>query len=310
MDQAPLFDLSPEKEASKLQFLRRQFSSGPPAVSRNEVNLAGKTAVVTGANGGIGMECSRQLLDLGLSKLILAVRDESKGEAARKILIAERELESGQTIEVWKLDYSNYKSITDFIERAEKLNPRLDIAILNAGVNRGSFIRVESTGHEDNLQTNYLSTILLALLLVDVFKKTSSDQSGAAPLPGRIVVVSSDMASWARFEEKEKTPIIAALDDTKAKFNKFDRYATVKLMGQLFVVALAKLVPQSLAVINCANPGLCQGVLGRELGVTTAVFTRVIGRSPVIGARTLVIAATKCDESSHGQYVEDGVLRP
>ncbi|KAF3013867.1 hypothetical protein E8E15_004118 [Penicillium rubens] len=42
------------------------------------VSLAGKTALVTGSNTGVGLETSRQLLELGLSKLIIAVRSEER----------------------------------------------------------------------------------------------------------------------------------------------------------------------------------------------------------------------------------------
>lgn len=195
MAQANLFDITPEKEASKLEFLRRQFFGAPPAVSRRDADLSGKAAVITGANGGIGMECSRQLLDLGLSKLILAVRDEAKGEAARKTLLAANALESSQTIEIWKLDHASYESVVSFAERVENLSPRLDIAILNAGVNRGSYVKNPTTGHEENLQTNYLSTILLLLLLLRVFNKAGPPASSPRSSPGRIVIVSSDTAA-------------------------------------------------------------------------------------------------------------------
>ncbi|KAK7706636.1 hypothetical protein SLS64_007467 [Diaporthe eres] len=304
------FDITPEKEASKLQFLRRQFSGGPPALLSSDVDLSDKTAIVTGANGGIGMECSRQLLDLGLKKLIIGVRDEAKGEAARNTLTTTKALQPGQTIDVWKLDLASYDSITAFARKAAVLTPRLDIAILNAGVNRGSFALNPTTGHEEDIQTNYLSTALLVLLLLDIFQKSKALGSDTAYSPGRIVVVSSDTAAWAEFGEKNKEPLLPAFD-VEATFDKLDRYGTSKLLGQIFVAELTKRVPLSLAVVNCANPGLCFGsALARELGVFTAIFIRIFGRSAAVGARTLVHAAVKQDERSHGQYVEDGELRP
>lgn len=99
--------------------------------------------------------------------------------------------------------------------------------------------------------------------------------------------------------------------DDKTKWDHYDRYSTTKLLGQLFVAELAKRVSPSLAVVNCANPGLCYGsTLARELGIVAAIYIRIVGRALAIGARTLVHAAVKQDESSHGQYVEDGELRP
>ncbi|KAI1801964.1 putative short-chain dehydrogenase/reductase family protein [Daldinia bambusicola] len=310
MSQAALFDITPEKEASKLQFLRRQFSGAPPKVYRDDVDLRGKTAIVTGSNSGVGLECSRQLLDLGLSKLIIAVRNEAKGEVARKTLIATRPLESGQTIEVWKLDYASYESITAFAQRVEDLSPRFDIAILNAAVYKESFSINPTTGHEECLQTNYLSTVLLLLLLLRILKKERSAVNLPNYSPGRIVIVSSDMAAWANFKERNSKPMLGAFD-SKDIWSARDRYPTTKLLGQLFVAEIAKRVPPSIAVINCANPGLCYGTeLARDSGIFAAIVMCTLGRSLEVGTRSVVNAAVKQDERSHGQYIEDCTLRP
>ncbi|KAI1453724.1 NAD(P)-binding protein [Annulohypoxylon moriforme] len=306
MAQKLSFDITPEKQASQLQFLRRQLFGSPPGLSRRDVDLAGKTAIVTGANGGLGLECSRQLLGLGVRKLIIAVRNEAKGEAAREVLAPA--LEPDQSIEVWSLDYSSYESIQAFAQRAEELKPRLDIVILNAAFNRTDFALNTTTGHEEVLQINYLSNALLILLLLRVFQKTKPTTLDYSP--GRITVVSSDTAGWAKFDERNGDPLLKAFDE-EANYDKFDRYATTKLLSQLFVAEIAKRVPPSLAVVNCANPGLCWG--GMMGGETSAIFNaliRIICRSLSTGARALVDAAVRQDERSHGQYVEDGKLRP
>lgn len=185
MTQQVSFDLTPEKEAGKLQFLRRQLFASPAPLSRRDVDLAGKTALVTGANGDIGFECCRQLLELGLAKVILAVRDETKGEAARNALIAAVKPNASVTVEVWKLDYASYDSIIDLARRVEQLTPRLDIAILNAGVNRASFSLNPETGHEEDIQTNYLSSVLLLLLLIGVDDRWLA----SAPRPHRSRII-------------------------------------------------------------------------------------------------------------------------
>ncbi|KAI0020913.1 NAD(P)-binding protein [Xylariomycetidae sp. FL0641] len=334
MAQSVSFDIRPEKEASKLRFFRRQFFDGAPPVFRSDVDLNGKTAIVTGANGGLGLECCRQLLDLGVGNLIMAVRDEAKGGEARKRLLAERELEVGQDIHIWKLDHASYESITAFAQRAEIFRPRLDIAILNAGINRGPFVLNPATGHEEDLQVNYLSSVLLLLLLLRVFQRAQADNSTdsltndttnnptnnptnntnnptTGSTPGRLVLVSSDTAAWAKFKERTRYPLLPAFDDKNAKWENFDRYATTKLLGQLFLTQLTKHVPSSVAIVNCANPGLCYGSrLPRDLGRAVAIGVRIVGRSPVVGARSIIHAAVKQGESSHGQYIEDGVIRP
>lgn len=69
MTSPPKFDLTPEQQASNLEYFRHQILKTCPATTRDDVNLSVKTAILTGANGGIGVECARQVLDLGLSKL-------------------------------------------------------------------------------------------------------------------------------------------------------------------------------------------------------------------------------------------------
>lgn len=301
------FDITPEKQASKLQCLRRQLFVTPPLITQANVNLTGKTAIITGSNGGIGLECARQLLDLGLSKLILTGRDETKNEAAIKNLSTGRTLQPGQ-IEVWKLDMLSYDSITTFTTRASHLS-QLDIVILNAGVFRNDLQINPSTGYEEDVQTNYISTALLVLLFLRIFK------TKASPSLGRIVVVSSDTAAWAQFKEKTANPLLPAFKDKSYKWDTMERYGTSKLLAQLFVVELVKRIRPELCVVNMANPGLCHGSgLGRHAGGVGGLamhgMARIMGRTPSIGARALVDAAVGKGGESHGLYCEDGKIRP
>lgn len=152
---------------------------------------------MTGSNGGIGLQCCRQLRELGLTKLILAVRDESKGRAAAADLSTSQEPE---TIEVWKLDMSSYDSITSFVERAMSLE-RLDVVILNAGTTRLYFQLHPFTGHEENIQINYLSTVLLAIKILPVLKSKTLVQQR----PSRMVIVTRDAASGPLSQNKIRT---------------------------------------------------------------------------------------------------------
>lgn len=151
----------------------------------NPSRVRGKTAIVTRSNGGIGLECCRQLEALGLAKLIIAVRDEDTGVAAKEQLSADQDT---LLIEIWNLNFSSYDSIRSFAERANRLE-RLDIVILNAGSTR-LFFRVNPLAGRKNVQTNYLSTALLIILPLPVLKaKVTAQQSR----PSRLVLVTSDL---------------------------------------------------------------------------------------------------------------------
>jgi len=141
--------LSPRIEAFfPTFFYRTQFCEKQPAFAP-ELTLSSKVAIVTGSNGGLGYASAKQLLVLNLSHLILAVRSVEKGE---KAAISLRAQFPKAKIEVWKLDMCSYSSVRDFAHRVETDLTRLDIAILNAGLVKGSYTLVKETGHEETVQ--------------------------------------------------------------------------------------------------------------------------------------------------------------
>lgn len=302
------FDVTPEKRASLLAFFNRQFFRKTSVVTCGEVDLTGQTAIVTGSNGGLGLECSRQLLSLGLGKLILAVRSVTKGEAAREQLAA-GVAGKRQSIEVWELDLSGYDSVLGFVERTKSLD-RLDIFVHNAAIVSKAFVVNPKTGHEQIFQTNYLSSALLILLILPVLKDKNSSEK-----PGRLTFVSSDTAAWAAFKERTPKPILTNFDKEDI-FEGTERYWTSKLLGQLFLAELARRVPSSVAVINAPNPGLCYGsnlmndFSGGVAGSFIGVMVRLFGRSTEVGAWALTDATVRHGPESHGQYLEDGKLQP
>ncbi|KAF2258789.1 NAD(P)-binding protein [Lojkania enalia] len=304
---SPIFTISPERRASKLHFFYRQLFVTPPPVLPSQKDLTGKVAIVTGANSGLGLETARQLLGLGC-KVILAVRDEKKGEMAREDLARSQKLASAGMIEVWKLDLSSYSSILAFVEQVKGLD-RLDMAILNAGLWKvtESF---SPTGYEETIQVNYLSNVLLTLLLLPIIRDKKVGNEA-----GHIVVVNSDVASWAKFEERTSKPLLPVFKQKMMKWNDAERYGTSKLLGQIFLSELAKRVPSSAVTISFANCGLCRGSsLSRQFtGIARHILDVIyglIGRKCDVGARTFVHAVTTLGQETHGQYIEDAKVQP
>lgn len=302
----PKFDITPEKRAGFLAFLYRQLFVTPPPVS-HDIDLSGKTAIVTGANVGLGLATATQILALG-GNVILAVRDERKGETARQNLLAAHRDLSPAAIQVWNLDLASYSSITAFAERTRTL-PSLDIAILNAGIIKMAETFSPATGYEEMVQINYLATMLLAVLLLPVLKEKKS-----GPGPARLCVVSSDVAAWTNFAERTSNPLLPAFKQKSPTFSSGDRYGTTKLLGQLFLTELAKRVDPSSVVVDWANPGLCRSDFGRDMSgpmmVMMSIQTALLARTGEVGARTLVHAVTTLGREAHGQYVEDAKIQP
>ncbi|MCJ1384073.1 hypothetical protein MMC17_007189 [Xylographa soralifera] len=284
-------------EASQAHFFYRQFFVTPKAAESRLVKLKGQTGIVTGSNIGLGLEASRQLLVLGLDYLILAVRDEVKGKKAREEL---RSGAPGANIEVWIVNLSSYDSVTSFAQRCNTLS-RIDFVIINAGVFKKDLVINESTGHEEVVQVNYLSTALLTILLLPNMAERKNGSQ-----PGRIVIVGSETAAWCKFREQKQSPILPAFNEPKL-FEMQERYHTSKLLDELVLVQLVNHVSSSVAVITAVNPREVSG------GVVGAIFSgmkRVIGRPTTIGARTLVDATVAHGPEIYGKYLGDCVLKP
>ncbi|KAG8156954.1 hypothetical protein KVR01_013176 [Diaporthe batatas] len=310
-DQDPKFDVTPEKQASFPRYLYHQLTARPQPVKH--VDLSGRTALVTGSNSGVGLETSRQLLELGVSKLILAVRDEEKGRAAAEGLLAGLKGKEKDTVEVWKLDLSSYDSVVAFADRAAKTLARLDIAILNAGICPAKRAVNPATGHDEIIQVNYISTALLAVLLLPIASRVRPSQ----PQPTRITLTLSEVACWARFPLAEDVPILPALDAPgQLADNTNDRMFVSKLLGHFFVRALAKAVPPSVAVIDAASPGAIhdsqfnRDIDGTPPGAVVKAILRRVGNSSAVGARLMTDAAVNHGEDAHGQFLSFGKIVP
>lgn len=207
----------------------------------DDINLHGQTAIVTGATSGIGLALARQLLSLGASPVILAVRDVPKGEAVRQTLLSDPtvlSLHQTPAVEVMKLDAEDYASVKAFTEAFKAKHRRLHIAMLNAGV-PGLQRRVAPTGREATVQVNYLSNVLLTLELLPVLEATAREtgRPGRLAWTGSRMIGKTSLAGKATVRKGES--VLGHLDD-EANFVGMARYADSKLLGFLFLRELAR----------------------------------------------------------------------
>lgn len=232
-------------ESSILGILYKQLFVHPkPLPTRPSLN--GRTAVITGSNGGIGFEAARQLFQLGLSRLIMGVRSQASGDAAAEKLRAEFR---GADIQVWLLDMADYGDIDAFARRCCDLD-RIDYVILNAAMQSSIFKRHHKTGHELVFQVDYLSTALLCMLLASVLKDQS--RVGAVTKPPVLTVVGSDTMYLSKFQAAG--PISPRMDDPTG-YDRMRQYMDSKLLLMVFVRQLARQVNPDDVVINVCNPG-------------------------------------------------------
>ncbi|KAI2470174.1 NAD(P)-binding protein [Annulohypoxylon bovei var. microspora] len=272
-------------------------------------NLSGQTAVVTGSNSGLGFEASRQLFQLGLTHLVMAVRSQDLGDTAAAKL--RREFPNS-TISVWLIEMGSYESITEFAQKCDTL-PRIDIVLLNAGLRTDSFQAHETTNHEITFQINYLSTVLLAVLLLPVLKSKKSTLPGA--MPPRLSIVTSDTAYWAP-PFKTPGPVLPQCDDPSV-YAPMTAYPRSKLLQQLFISKLTEYVSADDVIINTTNPGLCKGTefgTDVEMGffgrLMYSIFENINGRNVQTGANAILSAVIDMGKESHGSYISDWIIQP
>lgn len=138
------------------------------------VDLSGRTALVTGANSGLGLETSRALASMGARVLLLCRRREA-GEEARRTILAGT---PGADLRVERLDVSDLADVAACARRLGR--ERVDVLVNNAGVLPGARLGTPQ-GLELTLATNLAGPFLLTRLLLPRLARSS----------GRVVMVSS-----------------------------------------------------------------------------------------------------------------------
>jgi NAD(P)-dependent dehydrogenase (short-subunit alcohol dehydrogenase family) len=122
---------------------------------------AGRTAVVTGANSGLGLAAARELARAG-AEVVLACRDTAKGEEAVSSIRAEV---PGAVVAVEELDLASLASVRAFAERVATELESVDLLINNAGV-MAPPRRETADGFELQFGTNHLGHFALTGLLL------------------------------------------------------------------------------------------------------------------------------------------------
>ncbi|KAL2131204.1 hypothetical protein VTI74DRAFT_5407 [Chaetomium olivicolor] len=266
-------------------------------------NTEGRTYIVTGANTGLGFEAAKHLASLGAAKVILAVRNNVTGQAAKHEIDTAAGTADKNVVEVWPLDLCSYDSVRAFAKRAETELERIDGLIENAGLALAR--REMAEGHIVPVTVNVMSTFLLAVLLLPVMSEKGK-KFGIQP---RLTIVTSRMGFTVKEEwEKIKEDPLTGMDDEGMQM--MQTYPLTKLVENLAVHHLAReLLPveKTGVIINTVCPGLCVTKLGRHAPHDFMANLRhlhaLYGRSAEDGSRTLLHGAVGGVET-HGKYLD------
>jgi len=248
----------------------------------------GRTAVVTGANTGLGYETAAALAAKG-AHVVLAVRNLEKGEeAARRI----EQATPGAQIQLQELDLTSLDSIRTAADELRTAHESIDLLINNAGV----MMTPKSTtkdGFELQFGTNHLGHFALTNLLLDRVQ--------AAP-GSRIVTVSSvghRFARGIRFDDLQ----------WERDYNRIRAYGQSKLANLLFTYELQRRLQGTDTIAVAAHPGGSNTELTRNLPRFVAVampLFKPLFQGPDMGALPTLRAATDPGVLGGQYYGPDG----
>ncbi|NSC21625.1 SDR family NAD(P)-dependent oxidoreductase [Streptomyces albus subsp. chlorinus] len=248
--------------------------------ARNIPDQSGRTAVVTGANSGIGFVTARELARRG-ARVVLACRSEERGQRARDELV--RELpEAKPRTELRRLDLGDLSSVRAFAK--ELPDDRVDLLVNNAGVMALPYGRT-ADGFETQFGVNHLGHFALTGLLLDRLL--------AAREP-RVVTVSSQLHALANID-------LTDLNSARS-YRRWLAYARSKTANLLFTHELARRTAGTPLVAAAAHPGYASTNLltarsrmeGRKvLERVIELGNRTVAQSAEAGALPTLYAATE-----------------
>lgn len=247
--------------------------------TENDVpDQTGRTVVITGANGGLGLENARVLAGRG-ARVVMAARNLDKAADAEQSI---RDIHPSASLEVRHLDLASLASIAAFAEGFANDHDRLDLLIANAGVMAIPEAKTED-GFEMQFASNHLGHHALTGRLLPLLMATPAS---------RVVSVTSTARHFGRSVDPDNPHL-------EGNYNEWRAYGQSKLANVHFAVGLdrklqAAGVPTRALV---AHPGLTFTDLQRNTtrqggSDTSERYVSRIGMTPPVGALSQLRAAT------------------
>lgn len=252
-----------------------------------DIDLTGKTALVTGCNSGIGHETMR----------VLAQRGAHVFGTGRTMEKAEKACASvpGKTTPL-ALELSDFDSCIACARAVAAQTKSLDILVPNAGI--GSFNNFELVnGIEKIFVVNYLGHVVLTMNLLPLVQAADH---------GRIVHVGSRMGYMSAPE------VGIDFDNLRgeAEYDAFEAYGRSKLANALFSLKLSKMLDPAKTTSNAVHPGFVKSNIGRNatgiIGYLYNNTANIMKKDVAEGAATQVYVATNpLLDGVSGAYFED-----
>lgn len=258
----------------------------------DDVSLAGRTCMITGATSGIGRAAAHGLARLGAG-LVLVGRNRERGEATLEEV---RRASGNDDVSLLLADLSCQAEIRQLAKEFLASGRPLHVLLNNAGVVN---LRREETsdGIETTFAVNHLGYFLLTELLLERLKECA---------PARIVSVASDAHAQAGgrldFDDLENR-----------KYSIMKAYGRSKLANILFTRELARRLEGTGVTANCLHPGFVGSNFAKNNGAIAKLVMLLLkpfARSPEKGAETAIyLCSSPAVEGVSGEYFVDCEIR-
>jgi NAD(P)-dependent dehydrogenase (short-subunit alcohol dehydrogenase family) len=272
---------------------------------RNSDMAAQRTALVTGANSGVGLETAYKLSATGWGRVVLACRTIERAEAARTLLVARGVADVFAPLAV---DLSEVKPSSRAAEKLLAQTHKLDLLVLNAGTAGGSVVARNSGGMDQTFASTLLGHHALAMRLLN---------GGGISENGRILIAASEASrgdvlgmTIPDFDAIARADFAGSVHDMlKAfamasyppKYVASTAYAIAKLWAAWWAAELAARLPKGVA-IYAVSPGNTPSTnMGRDLPwpVRKIVFPILSAVGPFAGlAHSAATASDRYLEAS------------
>lgn len=243
-------------------------------------DLAGRLAVVTGANSGLGLATARELARAG-ADVVLAVRSTGRGAVAAAEISA---VAPRSRVAVRRLDLADLSSVKEFADRFLDEFVALDLLVNNAGIMATPY-RTTADGFESQFGTNHLGHYALTGRLLPALN---------AAIAARVVTVSSDLHSLGRLDFADL--------QSRRRYGRMRAYGTSKLANLLFTAELDRRATAAGLGLRAyaAHPGYTAtslNITGQPALVQRlmAIPNALVALSPLKGSLPVLCAATLPD---------------
>jgi NAD(P)-dependent dehydrogenase (short-subunit alcohol dehydrogenase family) len=240
----------------------------------SDVNMQGKTVVISGSSSGVGLEALKQFAAKN-ANIVMVVRNLEKSTIIKNQILDEFKC----NIDIIIADFSDFDSVKKAANEILQNYKTIDVLINSVGIH-STKKRLNKDGFEMGFVVNHLSVFLFTQLLLDRLKESS---------PSRIIQVNSE---GHRFNGLK----INDVNFEKRIYTGLRSYGQSKVAQLYTMYEMSKRLEGTGVTINAMHPGAVKSHIGYNNGFLYRFYAKYILKhflkNPVISGKAIFYLAT------------------